>query len=150
MSFLTKFDQLKSWIWPTLGQIRLSNLVEFKFRDQIWPRIRISNSTFLFEFRIIFIRIRNSSELTHYTILQCKEFPNHGSRPAEFCTNHLNLFPKIFFKINLFYLKSLRLYRLDLVKGARWLFLGHFWPGRFWGSWGSSNNWFVPQIKPLN
>ena len=54
------FDQIrptKGWIRPTLGQIRLSNLVEFEFRDQIRPQIQISNfwsnsELFSFEFEI--------------------------------------------------------------------------------------------------
>ena len=57
-----EFDQIRNF--AVLTPIRLSNLVDFEFRDQIRPRIRISNSTFLAEFRIILSRIRNSSELS--------------------------------------------------------------------------------------
>jgi hypothetical protein len=39
------------------------NLVEFEFKDQIWPRI--SKSLFMVEFRIIQSRIRNSPELSY-------------------------------------------------------------------------------------
>ena len=47
-------------------QIWRSNLVEFKFRVQIWPGIWNSNSTFLVEFWIFLSQIWNSSELRMY------------------------------------------------------------------------------------
>ena len=63
MTMKVKFEQSRIYR-STLGQIRVSNLVEFKFIDQIRPRVWISNSTFSIEFRIFSSRIWNSSELT--------------------------------------------------------------------------------------
>jgi hypothetical protein len=53
--------------WPIstiFDQIRQLNLVEFKFKDQIWPLIQNLNSTFLVEFRIISSQVQNLA--VHY------------------------------------------------------------------------------------
>ena len=60
---MVKFDKIRAWV-EYFEQIQLSNFIKFELRPQIRPRIQISNSTFLVEFRIILIRIRNSSELS--------------------------------------------------------------------------------------
>ncbi len=50
---------------------------KFEFMSQIGPYIRIRNSTFPVEFRIIFIRIRNSSELSMTYILHWYFYHTH-------------------------------------------------------------------------
>ena len=61
--FCYGLNSIKFEILQIYYLIWLSNSVEFEFRDQIRPWIRILNSTFLVEFQINLHRIRNSSEL---------------------------------------------------------------------------------------